>query len=353
MKDKITKFKQKDIKVIGKCDVEEYPMQKKEHSMEFFREHGHLRMRTKLFQSVFRVRHGLSMAIHKFFDEKGFIYFHTPIISASDCEGAGQTFKLEDEEFFGKSAHLTVSGQLEGELGALGLGEVYTFGPTFRAEESFTTRHLSEFWMLEPEMSFYEMKDAIDLAEGMLKYLISYVLKTYPDELEYLSEQSEFSIEKLHSIVSEDFHRLSYREAIEISSKEWGEDLDTETEKMLVAKIGKPVVVYDYPVELKAFYMKRGEDGKTVKGFDILFPEIGEIIGGSEREEDLEKLVDRMKDVGIDLEELDWYLDTRKFGTVPHSGFGLGFERLVMFVTGMKNIRDVIPFPRSPKSIKF
>ncbi len=383
--------------ILGEADAEKYPLQAKAHSMEFLRENAHLRTRTATFGAIFRVRHALGFAVHQYFNEKGFYYWQTPIITASDAEGAGETFKVTTldlhhlpkteegkinfkEDFFGREANLTVSGQLEGELGALGLGQIYTFGPTFRAENSNTTRHLSEFWMIEPEMAFYDAKDNQDLAEEFLKYLVSYALEHCKEDLNFLDqrfekenqqkkkeEQSEMGLlQKLKFVVENDFERITYTEAIDIllNSKPhkkkkfkypvaWGIDLQSEHERYLVEKhFQKPVILYDYPKEIKAFYMKQNEDGKTVRAMDVLFPGIGEIIGGSQREEVLEKLQERTDALDI-TDELWWYLDTRRFGTAPHSGFGLGFERLVQFVTGMGNIRDVIPFPRTPLNADF
>ena len=368
-----------EIEIYGKADVAEYPLQKKGHSLEFLREIAHLRPRTNTFGAVMRIRHALAYAIHKFFNDKGFYYFHTPLITASDCEGAGAQFQvttlpLEDlpkteegkvdysQDFFGKMASLTVSGQLEGELGATALGCIYTFGPTFRAENSNTPRHLSEFWMIEPEMAFYEIEDNMDLAEEFIKYCIRYALEHCKDDIEFLNEHFDKElIERLNFVVDNDFVRLPYTEGIKIleeSGKKfefpvyWGVDLASEHERYLVEQhFKKPVILTDYPKEIKAFYMKLNDDGKTVRAMDVLFPKIGEIIGGSQREESYDKLKQRMADQG--LEGMDWYLDTRTFGTVPHSGFGLGFERLILFVTGMQNIRDVIPFPRYPNNCEF
>ena len=368
-----------EIEIYGKADVAEYPLQKKGHSLEFLREIAHLRPRTNTFGAVLRIRHALAYAIHKFFNDKGFYYFHTPLITASDCEGAGAQFQvttlpLEDlpkteegktdysKDFFGKMASLTVSGQLEGELGATALGCIYTFGPTFRAENSNTPRHLSEFWMIEPEMAFYEIGDNMDLAEEFIKYCISYALEHCKDDIEFLNEHFDKElIERLNFVVNNDFVRLPYTEGIKIleeSGKKfefpvyWGVDLASEHERYLVEQhFKKPVILTDYPKEIKAFYMKLNDDGKTVRAMDVLFPKIGEIIGGSQREESYDKLKQRMEELG--LQGMDWYLDTRKFGTVPHSGFGLGFERLILFVTGMQNIRDVIPFPRYPNNCEF
>ncbi|TKG93426.1 asparagine--tRNA ligase [Puteibacter caeruleilacunae] len=387
-----------DIEVIGGADPDKYPIQPKKHSLEFLRENAHLRFRTNTFSAVFRIRHAMAYAIHKYFNDKGFYYLHTPLITGSDAEGAGQMFRVTTldpvnppvteegdvdykQDFFGKATNLTVSGQLEGELGATALGEIYTFGPTFRAENSNTTRHLSEFWMIEPEMAFYDLKDNMDLAEDFMKYLIQYALDNCMEDLQFLSkrqqeeekgkkadERSMELIEKLKFILDNDFVRLTYTEAIDIlrNSKpnkkkkfqfvieEWGADLQSEHERYLVEKKFKcPVILTDYPNEIKAFYMKQNDDGKTVAAMDVLFPGIGEIIGGSQREENLEKLLTRMKEMDVPAEEMDWYLDTRRFGSIPHAGFGLGFERLLLFVTGMGNIRDVIPFPRAPKNAEF
>jgi asparaginyl-tRNA synthetase len=371
----------KSLELYGTADPESYPLQKKGHSMEFLREIGHLRPRTNTFGCIFRIRHSMSFAIHKYFNDRGFFNLHTPIITASDAEGAGAMFQVttldilnpprqEDgsidysQDFFGKSANLTVSGQLEGELGALALGEIYTFGPTFRAENSNTPRHLSEFWMIEPEMAFYEIKDNMDLAEDFIKYLVNYALENCMDDLQFLNDMFDKElIERLKGVTGTDFVRLSYTEGVEILIKSgqkfeypvsWGTDLQSEHERYLVERhFKKPVILTDYPKEIKAFYMKQNDDGRTVRAMDILFPKIGEIIGGSQREESLEKLITRVEEMDMDTKTLWWYIDTRKFGTVPHSGFGLGFERLLLFVTGMANIRDVIPFPRSPKNAEF
>ncbi len=387
-----------ELEVYGTADPEKYPLQKKGHSLEFLREIAHLRPRTNTFGAVLRIRHALAFAVHKFFNDKGFYYFHTPLITASDCEGAGAMFQVttldmenpprtEDgkvdysQDFFGRHASLTVSGQLEGELGATALGCIYTFGPTFRAENSNTPRHLSEFWMIEPEMAFYDLNDNMDLAEDFLKYLIKYALDHCMDDLKFLSarlqeeektkkaeERSMELIEKLNFVLTHDFERLSYTEAVEIlkNSKQnkngkfqypvtgWGVDLQSEHERYLVEKhFKKPVILTGYPKEIKAFYMKQNPDGKTVAAMDVLFPQIGEIIGGSQREENYDKLVTRMQEVGIPVDGMSYYLDTRRFGSAVHSGFGLGFERLLLFVTGMGNIRDVIPFPRTPKNAEF
>ena len=368
-----------ELQVYGSADPETYPLQKKGHSLEFLREKAHLRPRTNFFSSVLRIRHALAFAVHKFFNDKGFYYFHTPLITASDCEGAGAQFQVTtlplnelpldkegkidySKDFFGKMASLTVSGQLEGELGATALGCIYTFGPTFRAENSNTPRHLSEFWMIEPEMAFYEIEDNMDLAEEFIKYCINYALEHCKDDIEFLAEHFDKELpERLKFVVENDFVRLPYTEGIRIleeSGKKfefpvyWGVDLASEHERYLVEEhFKKPVILTDYPKEIKAFYMKLNEDGKTVRAMDVLFPKIGEIIGGSQREEDFDKLNGRIQEMG--LEGMDWYLDTRRFGSVPHSGFGLGFERLVLFVTGMQNIRDVIPFPRYPKNCEY
>jgi len=371
----------KELNVYGTADPETYPLQKKGHSMEFLREIGHLRPRTNTFGCIFRIRHAMSFAIHKFFNDKGFFNLHTPIITASDAEGAGAMFQVTTldlnniprnpegkidytADFFGRSSNLTVSGQLEGELGAMALGEIYTFGPTFRAENSNTPRHLAEFWMIEPEMAFYEIKENMDLAEEFIKYLVKYALDNCSDDLKFLNDMFDKElIERLRSVVSTDFVRLSYTDGVDILMKSgekfeypvfWGADLQSEHERYLVEKhFNKPVILTDYPKEIKAFYMKQNEDGKTVRAMDVLFPKIGEIIGGSQREESLEKLERRIKEMEMENSTLWWYLDTRKFGTAPHSGFGLGFERLLLFVTGMSNIRDVIPFPRTPKNAEF
>ena len=392
-------IKVKSLEILGDSDAEKFPLQPKKHSLEFLREIAHLRFRTSTFNAVFKVRHALAFAVHQFFNERGFTHLHTPIITASDAEGAGEMFKVttldfddtprnEDgsinykEDFFGKATNLTVSGQLEGELAALALGDIYTFGPTFRAENSNTTRHLAEFWMIEPEMAFYDLQGNMDLAEDLLKYVIGYALTHCADELDFLkarleeeekqkpqNERSELDlIAKLRFCLDNDFERITYTEAIEILKQSkpnqkkqfkyliesWGADLQSEHERYLVEKhFKKPVILTDYPKEIKAFYMRQNEDGKTVRAMDILFPGIGEIVGGSQREERLEKLEQRMAEMHIPAEEMSWYLDTRRFGSAPHAGFGLGFERLVLFVTGMTNIRDVIPFPRTPKNAEF
>jgi asparaginyl-tRNA synthetase len=388
----------KTIEVLGEANPEEYPLQPKKHSLEFLREKAHLRFRTNTFSAIARIRHAMIFGVHKFFNERGFYNIHTPIITGSDAEGAGEMFqvttldlenipKTEDgkvdykEDFFGKPANLTVSGQLEGELAALALSKIYTFGPTFRAENSNTSRHLAEFWMIEPEMAFYDLNDNMDLAEEMLKYLIKYALDNCMDDLEFLSkrlideeknkkadERSMELIEKLNFVLENPFARVTYTEAIKIlmNSKPnkkrrfqyviegWGADLQSEHERYLVEKhFKRPVILTDYPASIKAFYMKQNEDGKTVRAMDVLFPQIGEIIGGSQREENYQKLYQRIKELGIPESTMWWYLETRKFGSVPHSGFGLGFERMIQFVTGMSNIRDVIPFPRTPQNLEF
>ena len=371
------------IEILGTCGPE-YPMQKKGQSFEYMRQHAHMRLRTNTFGAVFRIRHNMAMAIHRYFHEHGFYYFHTPIITASDCEGAGQMFQVttknlydikKDEEgkidysddFFGKSTSLTVSGQLEGELGATALGAIYTFGPTFRAENSNTPRHLAEFWMIEPEMAFYDINDNMDLAEDFIKYCVRWALDNCADDLEFLNKMIDKQLlERLHFVVEHDFVRLTYTEGIRILEEAvkngrkfefpiyWGADLASEHERFLVEEhFKRPVILTDYPKEIKAFYMKLNEDGKTVRAMDVLFPQIGEIIGGSEREESYDKLMARIQELNIPMKDMWWYLDTRRFGTCPHSGFGLGFERLILFVTGMQNIRDVIPFPRTPKSAEF
>ena len=369
------------IELYGTADPEKYPLQKKGHSMEFLREIAHLRPRTNTFGAVLRIRHAMAYAIHKYFNDRGFYYLHTPIITASDAEGAGAMFQVttlnvdnpprrEDgkvdwsQDFFGRHTNLTVSGQLEGELGAMALGNIYTFGPTFRAENSNTPRHLAEFWMIEPEMAFYEIEDNMDLAEDFIKYLVRYALDNCMDDLIFLNNMIDKGlIERLKSVVSTDFVRMTYTEAIDILVKSgakfeypvsWGVDLQSEHERYLVEQhFGRPVILTDYPKDIKAFYMKQNDDGKTVRGMDVLFPKIGEIIGGSQREESYDKLMARISELHMDMTNLWWYIDTRRFGSAPHSGFGLGFERLLLFVTGMSNIRDVIPFPRTPKSAEF
>ena len=387
-----------NIEVLGDSDPEKYPLQPKEHSLEFLREIAHLRFRTNTFGAVFRVRHALAFAVHQFFNSKGFLYMHTPVITASDAEGAGEMFRVTtlpfdnppkteqgkvdfSQDFFGRSTNLTVSGQLEGELAAMAFSDIYTFGPTFRAENSNTTRHLAEFWMIEPEMAFYDIEDNMDLAEEFIKYIIKYVMENNRQDLDFLAQrlQKEESklpqqqrselglIQKLEMVLNNQFERITYTDAINILLEspaykkkkfqyevKWGNDLQSEHERYLVEKhFGKPVIVTGYPAAIKSFYMRLNDDGKTVAAMDILAPGIGEIVGGSQREERLEKLHDRMAALNIPAEELWWYLDTRRFGSVPHAGFGLGFERMVQFVTGMTNIRDVIPFPRTPKSADF
>lgn len=385
------------IDLLGAADPDKYPIQPKKHSLEFLRENAHLRFRTNTFGAIFRIRHAMAFAIHDYFNRKGFFYLHTPIITASDAEGAGQMFRVStldaknppltesgeidySADFFGRPTNLTVSGQLEGELGATALGEIYTFGPTFRAENSNTTRHLAEFWMIEPEMSFYDLNDNMDLAEDFLKSLIRYALEHCADDLSFLAgrlreeekgkpqdQQSMDLLEKLKFVAENEFVRLTYTEAIDILKNsnhykkkkfqfpvEWGVDLQSEHERYLVEKhFRKPVILVNYPKEIKAFYMKQNPDGKTVAAMDVLFPQIGEIIGGSQREENYDKLVARMQEMHVPVDEMWWYLDTRRFGTVPHSGFGLGFERFILFLTGMGNIRDVIAFPRTPKNAEF
>ncbi|MBD5322946.1 MAG: asparagine--tRNA ligase [Bacteroides sp.] len=369
------------LELYGTADPASYPLQKKGHSLEFLREIAHLRPRTNFFGSVLRIRSSLAFAIHKFFNERGFYYFHTPLITASDCEGAGAMFQVttldlnnlpKDEEgkvdyskdFYAKPTALTVSGQLEGELGATALGQIYTFGPTFRAENSNTPRHLSEFWMIEPEMAFYDISDNMDLAEEFVKYCINYALEHNLDDIRALAERFDKALEdRLRFVVDNDFVRLTYTEGVKILEESgrkfefpvhWGTDLQSEHERYLVEEhFKKPVILTDYPKEIKAFYMKQNEDGRTVRAMDVLFPNIGEIIGGSEREENYDKLLQRIEELDIPMKDMWWYLDTRRFGTVPHSGFGLGFERLVLFVTGMTNIRDVIPFPRTPGKAEF
>ncbi len=370
-----------EIEVYGTAPAEDYPLQKKGHTLEFMREIGHLRMRTNTFGAVFRIRHHLAFAIHKFFNDKGFFYLHTPLITSSDAEGAGEMFQVttldvndmprtEDgkidysKDFFGKMTSLTVSGQLEGELGATSLGAIYTFGPTFRAEHSNTPRHLAEFWMIEPEMAFYDINDNMDLAEEFIKYCVKYALDHCKDDIEFLNKMYDNTlIERLNGVLKDDFVRLTYTEGIKILEEsgakfefpvKWGVDLQSEHERYLVEHhFKRPVILTDYPKEIKAFYMKQNDDGKTVRAMDVLFPQIGEIIGGSEREADYDKLLNRINELGIPMKDMWWYLDTRKYGTVPHSGFGLGFERLVLFVTGMANIRDVIAFPRTPNNCEF
>lgn len=370
-----------EIEIYGKSDADTYPLQKKGHSMEFLRENAHLRFRTNTFGAVFRIRHAIAYGIHKYFNDKGFVYLHTPIITGSDCEGAGEMFHVTtsdlkniplDEtgsvdfksDFFGKETNLTVSGQLEGELGALSLGDIYTFGPTFRAENSNTPRHLAEFWMIEPEMAFYDLNDNMDLAEEFVKFLIKYALENCSDDLDFLNKMIDKNLlERLNFVLNNEFVRLTYTEAVEILSASgktwefpvgWGRDLQAEHERYLVEQhFKRPVILTDYPKEIKAFYMKQNDDGKTVRAMDVLFPGIGEIIGGSQREEDYDKLLSRIRDMKVPEKDLWWYIETRRYGTAPHSGFGLGFERMILFVTGMANIRDVIPFPRTPKNAEF
>ena len=370
------------VEVLGTADVETYPLQKKGHSLEFLREIAHLRPRTNTFGAVLRMRHAMTFAVHKFFNDRGFFNVHTPIITGSDAEGAGQMFRVTTldpinppktetgevdyaQDFFGKSTNLTVSGQLEGEVAAMALGQIYTFGPTFRAENSNTSRHLAEFWMIEPEVAFNELTDNMDLAEEFLQYLVTYALENCADDLQFLNDMYDKELlNRLHFVVNNKFERVTYTDAVEILKNakkakfeypvEWGTDLQSEHERYLVEKhFNKPVILINYPKDIKAFYMKLNDDGKTVRAMDVLFPGIGEIIGGSEREESYEKLMTRVKEMGIHEEQVWWYLELRKFGTAPHSGFGLGFERLMLFVTGMGNIRDVIPFPRFPKSAEF
>jgi asparaginyl-tRNA synthetase len=375
-----TEMQVTDLSIYGEADAETYPLQKKGHTLEFLREIAHLRPRTNTFGAVLRIRHNMAYAINKYFNDRGFFYLHTPIITGSDAEGAGEMFRVSvlnpenpprneegkidyTQDFFGKETNLTVSGQLEGELGAMALGKIYTFGPTFRAENSNTPRHLAEFWMIEPEMAFYDIHDNMDLAEDMLKYLIQYALDNCKDDVEFLNNMYDKELlARLQSVVEKPFKRMSYTEAIDVLmphndkfefKTEWGTDLQKEHENFLVAHFGGPVILTDYPKHIKAFYMKQNDDGKTVRAMDVLFPWIGEIIGGSQREEDYTKLKTRMEEMNIPEHELWWYLDTRKFGACPHAGFGLGFERLVLFVTGMSNIRDVIPFPRTPKNAEF
>ncbi|TXH31299.1 MAG: asparagine--tRNA ligase [Cyclobacteriaceae bacterium] len=399
-KGQAVEVKVKELTILGDCDAEAYPLQLKNRpSLEYLREIAHLRSRTNTFGAVMRVRHAMAYAIHKFFNDRGFTYVHTPVITGSDAEGAGAMFKVTTldlnklpkneeghidykEDFFGCETNLTVSGQLEGETYALALGDIYTFGPTFRAENSNTTRHLAEFWMIEPEMAFYELADNMELAEAFLKFLCKYALENCADDLEFLNKRAQEEeagkpqeqrselglIDRLKFIVENDFQRLSYTEAIDILKnsnpnkkkkfqyliENWGVDLQSEHERYLVEKhFKKPVILYNYPAEIKAFYMRQNEDGKTVAAMDVLFPGIGEIIGGSQREERYDRLVKRVNELGLPEKELWWYLDLRKFGSAPHSGFGLGFERLMLFVTGMTNIRDVIPFPRFPGSAEF
>jgi len=378
----------KEIEVLGECDPMRYPLQKKDTSLEYLRTVAHMRPRTNTFGAILRIRHAMAFAIHKFFNGKGFVYLNTPLITESDAEGAGDMFQVTtlnlenvpkkdngkvdfSKDFFGKKTSLTVSGQLEGELGATAVGEIYTFGPTFRAENSNTPRHLAEFWMIEPEMAFYDINDNMVLAEEFVKYLVQYALDNCMDDLQFLNNKyDEGLIERLRSVLGIEFQRLTYTDAVEILEEavrngvqfefpvSWGTDFQSEHERYLVEKhFGKPVILTDFPMAIKAFYMKQNEGCapgcETVRGMDVLFPKIGEIIGGSEREASLEKLEKRITDLGMSRKNLEWYIDTRRFGTVPHSGFGLGFERLLLFVTGMANIRDVIPFPRTPKNAEF
>lgn len=374
----------KEIEVYGTADPETYPLQKKGHTLEFLREIAHLRPRTNTFGAVFRIRHAMAYAIHKYFNDRGFCYWNSPLITGSDAEGAGAMFQVTtldvanpartkdgavdySQDFFGKPTNLTVSGQLEGELAAMALGQIYTFGPTFRAENSNTPRHLAEFWMVEPEVAFYEIGENMDLAEDFIKYLVNYALENCADDLAFLEKMYDKELtERLRFVTANDFVRLDYTEGVKILEAAvaaghkfefpvfWGADLASEHERYLVEEhFKKPVILTNYPKEIKAFYMKQNDDGKTVRAMDVLFPKIGEIIGGSEREADYTKLVTRMEEMGVPVESMQWYLDTRRFGSAPHSGFGLGFERLVLFVTGMTNIRDVIPFPRTPKNAEF
>jgi asparaginyl-tRNA synthetase len=398
-KGQTVEVKVQSLEILGDSDPEKFPLQPKKHSLEFLREIAHLRVRTNTISAVMRVRHAMAFAIHKFFNDKGFLYVHTPVITGSDAEGAGAMFRVTTldvnnpprdeqghidykEDFFGRETNLTVSGQLEGETYAMAMGEIYTFGPTFRAENSNTTRHLAEFWMIEPEMAFYDLQDNMDLAESFVKYLCKYALENCADDLEFLSKRAQEEemtkpqdqrselglIDRLKFVVENNFERLSYTEAIEILRnstpnkkkkfqylvEQWGTDLQSEHERYLVEKhFKKPVILYNYPKDIKSFYMKQNDDGKTVGAMDVLFPGIGEIIGGSQREENYEKLMKRVEELNMPLKDLWWYLELRKFGTAPHSGFGLGFERLILFVTGMTNIRDVIPFPRFPGNAEF
>ena len=377
-------IKAENITVYGECDPMRYPLQKKDTSFEYLRTVAHMRPRTNTFGAVLRLRSQMAYAIHEYFHSRGFVYLNTPLITASDCEGAGQMFQVTTldlnnvpknkkglpdftKDFFGKQTSLTVSGQLEGELGATALGEIYTFGPTFRAENSNTPRHLAEFWMIEPEMAFYDIKDNMDLAEDFIKHLVKYALDNCIDDIQFLNDRYDNElIERLHGVIDTEFVRLPYTRGIEILKEaiangekfeypvDWGTDLQSEHERYLVEKhFGKPVILTDYPKDIKAFYMKQNEDGKTVRAMDVLFPKIGEIIGGSEREADLQKLEQRIDELQMSRRNLEWYIDTRRFGSCPHSGFGLGFERLLLFITGMQNIRDVIPFPRTPKNAEY
>ena len=391
-KDQSVEIQATEVEIYGTADPQTYPLQKKGHSVEFLREIAHLRPRTNTFGAVFRIRHHMAMAIHKFFHERGFFYFHTPIITASDCEGAGQMFQVTtknlydlkkdengsityEDDFFGRQTSLTVSGQLEGELAAMALGSIYTFGPTFRAENSNTPRHLAEFWMIEPEVAFNEIEENMQLSEDFIKYCIQWALDNCLDDIQFLNgarkllyknEDNDDLVERLKFILDNKFIRLSYTEGVKILEDAvakghkfefpifWGADLASEHERYLVEKHFKcPVILTDYPKEIKSFYMKQNEDGKTVRAMDVLFPKIGEIIGGSQREEDYDKLYKRAEEMDVPMKDIWWYMDTRRFGTAPHSGFGLGFERLLLFVTGMANIRDVIPFPRTPNNAEF
>ena len=377
-------IKAENITVYGECDPMKYPLQKKDTSFEYLRTVAHMRPRTNTFGAVLRLRSQMAYAIHEYFHSKGFVYLNTPLITASDCEGAGQMFQVTTldlnnvpknkkglpdftKDFFGKQTSLTVSGQLEGELGATALGEIYTFGPTFRAENSNTPRHLAEFWMIEPEMAFYDIKDNMDLAEDFIKHLVKYALDNCIDDIQFLNDRYDNELtERLRGVIDTEFVRLPYTKGIEILKEaiangekfeypvDWGTDLQSEHERYLVEKhFGKPVILTDYPKDIKAFYMKQNEDGRTVRAMDVLFPKIGEIIGGSERESDLQKLEQRIDELQMSRKNLEWYVDTRRFGSCPHSGFGLGFERLLLFITGMQNIRDVIPFPRTPKNAEY
>ena len=374
----------KEIEIYGDCDPMRFPLQKKDTSLEYLRSIAHMRLRTNTFGAVLRIRHAMAFAIHQFFNDKGFVYLNTPLITESDAEGAGDMFQVTtldlkniqldkkgnvdfSKDFFGKKTSLTVSGQLEGELGATAVGEIYTFGPTFRAENSNTPRHLAEFWMIEPEMAFYDINDDMELAEEFVKYLVQYALDHCMDDLQFLNDKYDDGlIERLRSVLGIAFERVTYTRAVEILEEaiangkqfefpvHWGTDFQSEHERYLVEQyFKKPVILIDFPKDIKAFYMKQNEDGRTVRGMDVLFPKIGEIIGGSEREASLEKLEQRIDELGMSRKNLEWYIDTRRYGTVPHSGFGLGFERLLLFVTGMANIRDVIPFPRTPKNAEF
>lgn len=373
-----------EIEVFGTADPEKYPLQKKGHTLEYLREIAHLRLRTNTFGAVFRIRHNMAMAIHTYFHERGFFYFHTPLITGSDCEGAGQMFEVTtlslsdpkktkegavdySQDFFGKRTSLTVSGQLEGELAAMSLGKIYTFGPTFRAENSNTPRHLAEFWMIEPEVAFNTIEENMELAQDFIQYCVRWALEHCADDLDFLNQMYDKElVDRLKFVTENDFQRLTYTDGVAILKAavanghkfdypvDWGTDLQSEHERYLVEEhFKKPVILTDYPKEIKAFYMKQNEDGKTVRAMDVLFPKIGEIIGGSEREADYDKLVARIEELNIPMKDMWWYLDTRRFGTAPHAGFGLGFERLILFVTGMQNIRDVIPFPRTPNNADF